>query len=107
MDNINYTIEFLNSLKPPGIPPHHLNFKTGTCIILLRNIEVPRLCNGTRLVVEQMYDNVIEATMITGKVKHIDVIIPKIPFVPSSYSFEFRILQFPIKLFFAITINKA
>ena len=80
-DSINYSIEFLNSLKPPGFPPHHLNFKTGSSIILLRNIEVPRLCNGKRLVFKKMYDNVIEATIITRKFKHIDVFIPNIPLV--------------------------
>ena len=53
-----------------------------------------------------MYDNIIEATIITGKFKHTDIFRPKIPLVSSSYSFEFRRSQFPIKLSFAMTINK-
>lgn len=52
-DVVNYPIEFLNSLDIPGIPPHRLELKVEVPIILLRNINPPRLCNGTRLVVNQ------------------------------------------------------
>ena len=33
--------------------------------------------------------------------------IPKIPLIPSDYPFNFRRLQFPIKLCFSMTINKS
>ena len=38
-----------------------------------------------------------------------DIIIPHIPLIPSnsSLSFEFRRLQFPVALCFAMTINKS
>ena len=84
-----------------------MNLKIGASIILLRNIELPRLCNGTRLIVKRLFRNIIEATIITGKYKNADVFIPKIPLTSTVYSFLLQRLQFPVKLSFAMTINKA
>ncbi|GFV16612.1 ATP-dependent DNA helicase [Trichonephila clavipes] len=64
---VNYPTEFLNSLDLSGMPPHVLTLKFGVPIILLRSINPPRLCNGTRLSVKKMMNNAIEATILTGK----------------------------------------
>ena len=106
-DAVQYPTEFLHSLEPPGMPSHNLVLKVGSPIILLRNLDAPRLCNGTRLCVKQLMPHVIEATILTGCARGEDVFIPRIPMIPTDMPFEFKRLQFPVRLAFAMSINKA
>ena len=73
----------------------------------LRNLDPPRLCNGTRLTVKNIMPHVLEATILTGPGTNEDIFIPRIPLMPVDMPFEFKRLQFPVRLSFAITINKS
>ncbi|KAG8239490.1 hypothetical protein J437_LFUL019013 [Ladona fulva] len=104
---LNYPTEFPNSLEPPGIPPHKLILKRGSVILLLRNIDPPKLYNGTRICLKHLMLNVIEATILTGNSKAENVFIPRIPLIPSDIPFTFQRLQFPVRLAFAMTLYVA
>ena len=45
-------------------------------------------------------------SVILGKFKGEDVLIPRIPEMPAEFAFEFKRVQFPVRLGFAISINK-
>jgi PIF1 helicase. len=103
---VRHPTEFLNSLELPGFPPHNLQLKIGSAIITLRNINQPRLCNGTRLTAKKLMSNVIEATILNGKYTGEDVLILRIPLIPNDMPLNHKRLQFPVWLAFAISINK-
>lgn len=105
--SVKYPIEFLNSIEHSGLPPHKLELKVGALIMILRNLEPPKLCNGTRLIITKLNINIIEARIVKGKFKNEIILIPKIPMISNDLGLEFKRTQFPIKLAFAITINKS
>ena len=51
--------------------------------------------------------NVIGVIILNGKSKGKDVLIPSIPAIPTDMPFEFKPWQFPVRLAFSMTINKA
>lgn len=106
-DTVHYLQEFLNSLYPAGLPPHELKLKVGTPIMLLRNLSPPNMCNGTRLLIKELRDNLIIATIITGPTAGQLAHIPRIPMIPTDLPMSFKRLQFPVKVSFALIINKS
>ncbi|XP_062520112.1 uncharacterized protein LOC134195086 [Corticium candelabrum] len=105
--NLDYPTDFLNSLDLSGMPPHNLKLKVGCPVMLLRNLDAPDLFNGTRLIIKQILPHVLEATILTGLAQGKDIFILRIPLIPSDLPFQFKRLQFPLNVCFAISINKS
>lgn len=105
-----YPLEYLNTLKFPSIPNHELHLKVGAPVMLLRNLNQSMgLCNGTRLIITQLAKWVVEAKIITGKNIGDKVLIPRIVMSPTDVKLPFLLKrrQFPLRLCFAMTINKS
>jgi ATP-dependent DNA helicase PIF1 len=94
-----------------GIPHHRLRLKIGSSVMLLRNIDTKNgLCNGTRLIITHLGRNVIGGIILTGSFQGQRATLPRVAVTsePSrDIAFRLKRLQFPVRLSFAITINKA
>ena len=103
--------ELLNTFSPAGLPTHELCLKRNMPIMLLRNLSPSDgLCNGTRLLVKNVINGrMLEATIVTGSHAGNTVLIPRIKLSPDedTIGFEWSRLQFPVRVAFAMTINKA
>jgi ATP-dependent DNA helicase PIF1 len=109
MDSL-YPVEFPNALQFSGIANHKLELKMGVPILLLRNLNQSiGLCNGTRLIVKRLGQHVIEMEIITRNNVDKCVFIPYIIMSPfgTDWPFVLRRHQFPIRVAFAMTINKS
>jgi ATP-dependent DNA helicase PIF1 len=106
-----YPVDFLNSITPNSLPPHILRIKKNCPVILLHNVDPHNgLCNGTRLVVRGFGNNSIDAEIVNDQHAGKRVFLPRIPLSPSedvTLPFKLQRKHFPIRLSFAMTINKA
>ena len=107
-----FPTEFLNSLSLSGLPEHMLKLKKDTVVILLRNMDIKAgHCNGTRYLVKHIgkYRLVLHKLDCKEEDKNKVLILPRIPmrYGGQSFPFELTRLQFPLKIAFALTINRA
>lgn len=107
---MSYPLEYLNSLEFPSLPAHKLRLKVGVPVMLLRNLNQNEgLCNGTRLIVTHMGEKVIKTEMLTSTTKREPILLPRIILSPteSNHPFTLKRRQFPIRVCYAMTINKS
>ena len=99
---VYFPIEFLNSLEVSGFPSHLLSLKVSALTIF----RSPKVTNGTKCVITKLSAN---TRISRGRYAGHNIIMPRIPLIPSNLAlpFEFRRLQFPAALCFAMTINKS
>ncbi|CAI0468644.1 unnamed protein product [Linum tenue] len=105
-----YPTEFLNNLSFNGCPEHQIDLKVFTPIMLLRNLNPDiGLCNGTRLMVIYLGHYVIRGVIMGGTFDGKTVAIPRIVLNVNDHRWPFVLKrrQFPIRLCYAMTINKS
>ncbi|CAI0460148.1 unnamed protein product [Linum tenue] len=89
-----YPTEFLNALQFNGVPDHEIRLKVYTPIMLLRNLSPPNgLCNGTRILITKLGENIIVGNIMGGSFDTKEVVIPR--------------RHFPVRLCYGMTINKS
>jgi ATP-dependent DNA helicase PIF1 len=105
-----FPVEYLNTITSSGLPPHTLALKVGCPVILIRNLAQRKgLCNGTRMIVKVIQQRTIKLQFVNGSRAGQEVWIPRMDHVTAENFLPFimKRRQFPVKLAFAITINKA
>lgn len=105
-----YPAEFLATINASGLPLARLALKEGVPLMLLRNLDPEKgLCNGTRMVLTRMKPHVLECRLLSGDHVGETVFIPRISLSPSGEDLPIALTrrQFPVRLAFAMTINKS
>lgn len=107
--NLNVSEELLNSINQSGLPNHKLELKTGAIVFLLRNLNPNQgLCNGTRILITALHENLIIGEILNGKLKGCLVEIPRIElYSDDQQTLRFKRRQFPVRLAFVMSISKA
>ena len=79
--------------------------------MLMRNLNPKMgLCNGTRLIFDNIHSNrLLECSIVGGQFKGRKVLIPRITLRPKEkeFPFEWSRRQFPVRVCFAMTVNKS
>ncbi|CAI0625772.1 unnamed protein product [Linum tenue] len=105
-----YPIEFLNKLTFNGVPDHEIKLKVATPIMLLRNLNPSDgLCNGTRIMITELGENIIKGNIMGGAFDEKPVIVPRIVLnvEDKRWPFILKRRQFPVRLCYGMTINKS
>jgi ATP-dependent exoDNAse (exonuclease V) alpha subunit len=109
-NNFEYPTEFLNTVKASGLPLAKLCLKIGCPIMVLRNLDPSRgLCNGSRGILTRIQPHILEIRLLGGDYHGKCTFIPRTTITPTAaqVGLAMKRRQFPIRLAFAMTINKS
>ena len=101
--------EYFNTLNPQSLSPYELHLRIHCIVILITNISIRgSLCNGTRLRILDLTDNILKCKIITDDKAGDIVFINSITlYSDNDYPFTYKRRQFPVRHAFVVTKNKA
>jgi len=105
-----FAVAYLLSISLASLPPSCLRLKIGAAIILLRNLSPQEgLCNGTWMRVLGIRRNCLQIAIMGGKFDGKVCLLPRIKLTTSEEDLPFKLqrTQFPVRLCYAMTVNKS
>ena len=109
-DSNRHGPETFKGIWDGSMPPFKLILKVGAPVMLLRNLDPPRLCNGSRIRLTRIGKKVLEGEILGGVCANQKVLLPRIPLTSKDDGpgpCQFTRMQFPVSPAFAMTINKS
>jgi DNA helicase Pif1-like protein len=104
------TREVMATMNCGSLPLSVLRLKIGAPVMLLRNMDpINGLCNGTRMTILRATTRCLEVRLNGGSFDGKTRLIYRTKLTSNETDFHFRLtrLQFPVRLAFAMTINKS
>ena len=101
-------VEYLNTVNVPGTPPHDLQLKIGALVMFIRNVNFDSgVVNGKKGMVRGLSAKFVDVEVIAEGFPIVK--IPSICFETQvgHKGITFRRHQFPLRLCYAMTINKS
>lgn len=100
--------EYLEAVDVPGVPPHELNLKRGCVVMFIRNVNFDSgIVNGRKGIVRAISPRVVDVQVIAAGSPLVK--IPRITFEVKvgANGITFHRQQFPLRVCYAVTINKS
>jgi ATP-dependent DNA helicase PIF1 len=108
--DILYPTKFLNSIEANNFPSHKLVLKKGVIVMLLQKLNQNMgLCIGTRLLITELGQCLLQCVVLTGSNIGETFFIPRTALntIDVKWPFTLQRRQFPVQVCYAMTINKS